>query len=460
MKIVIIGGGPGGYVAAIRAAQLGGKVTLIEDKAIGGTCLNTGCIPTKVLLQSTDLYDLLKNESQELGLKLSGIEFDWEKIQERKELVVTQLVEGVKVLLESNKIKILMGKGKFLSKNKIEVTLRNGNKEIVDFQKAIVASGSISSIIPIPGKDLEGVITSTEALKLQKIPKSITIIGGGVIGVEFANIFSNLGSKVTIIEMLPRLLANMDNEIVEHLENTLESKDIKIYKNTGVTAIEKLDKDLKVKTSKSDEIISEIVLMATGRVPNTKGLGIENIGIKTINNAIKVDKLFKTNLDNIYAIGDCTGEIQLAHVASANGTMAAEIIMGKAKPIDFRTIPYCVYTKPEIASVGLTEEAAMEKGYSIKTGRFPLYANGKSIILGDVNGLVKFIVNKSNDEIIGLHIAGNNATELIGIGALAIRLEATVDEVLTTIHAHPTVGEAIYEAAGDVFDKAIHLPVG
>ena len=353
-----------------------------------------------------------------------------------------------------------MGKGKFLSKNKIEVTLQNGKKETVDFQKAIVASGSVASIIPIPGKDLEGVITSTEALKLQKVPKSITIIGGGVIGVEFANIFSNLGCKVTIIEMLPRLLANMDNEIVEHLENTLESKDIKIYKNTGVTAIEKLDKDLKVKTSKSDEIISEIVLMATGRVPNTKGLGIENIGIKTNNNAIEVDKLFKTNLDNIYAIGDCTGEIQLAHVASASGTMAAEIIMGKAKIIDFNTTPYCVYTKPEIASVGLTEEAALEKGYNIKIGKFPLYANGKSIILGDVNGLVKFVVNRVNDEILGFHIAGNNATELIGIGALALRLEATVDEILTTIYAHPTVGEAIYEAAGDVFDKAIHLPVG
>ncbi len=460
MKIVIIGGGPGGYVAAIRAAQLSGRVTLIEDKAIGGTCLNTGCIPTKVLLQSTGLYDLLKLESRELGLKLSSMEFDWEKIQERKELVVTQLVEGVKVLLESNKVKVLMGKGKFLSKNKIEVTLQNGKKETVDFQKAIVASGSVASIIPIPGKDLEGVITSTEALKLQKVPKSITIIGGGVIGVEFANIFSNLGCKVTIIEMLPRLLANMDNEIVEHLENTLESKDIKIYKNTGVTAIEKQNKDLKVKTSKSDEIISEIVLMATGRVPNTKGLGIENIGIKTNNNAIEVDKLFKTNLDNIYAIGDCTGEIQLAHVASASGTMAAEIIMGKAKTIDFNTTPYCVYTKPEIASVGLTEEAALEKGYNIKIGKFPLYANGKSIILGDVNGLVKFVVNRVNDEILGFHIAGNNATELIGIGALALRLEATVDEILTTIYAHPTVGEAIYEAAGDVFDKAIHLPVG
>lgn len=459
MDIVILGGGPGGYTSAIRAAQLGANVRIIEMEDIGGTCLNKGCIPTKVLLHTTEIYSSLKEEGEELGLSLGQVDINWGKIQERKGLAVSQLVEGVKQILESHKIETINGVGRFVSKDKIEVEKEDGHKEIINFDKVIIATGSKPIIIPIPGKDLEGVITSREALDLEEIPESITIIGGGVIGVEFANIFSNLGCKVTIVEMLPDLLANMDKDIVEHLENTLEGRGVGIYKNARVEGIEKVGEKLQLKLDGLEEtIVSEKVLMATGRLSNTQGLGLEELGMKMDKGSIVVDKLFKTNIDNIYAIGDCTNGIQLAHVASSAGAQVAETIMGQVKPVDFKTTPYCVYTKPELASVGLTEDEAIEKGYQVKIGKFPLYGNAKSIILGNVTGMVKFVIDNKNGEILGLHIAGNSATELIAIGALAIRLEATVGEILTTIYAHPTVGESIHEAAEDVVGRAIHIP--
>lgn len=461
MKIAIIGGGPGGYVAAIKAAQMGAEVVLIEMEYIGGTCLNTGCIPTKVLLHSTEIYHQLKNEAEALGLEINDLKVNWGNLLTRKELVATQLVEGVKNILRTLNVEVVGGYAKFTSNKTIEISLTEGGKRSISFDKAIVATGSKSIIIPIPGNDLEGVITSREAMSLEEIPESICIIGGGVIGVEFANIYSNLGTRVTIIEMLPRLVANMDHDIVNSLEEALADEGVKVYKSAKVLRIDRSGKDLQVTAQFNDDsfqVIAEKVIMATGRKPSGDGLGLEEIGVKVDRGAIQVDSLFKTDVDNIYAIGDCTGGVQLAHVASASGLMVAELIMGERMTMDFRTIPYCVYTNPELASVGLTEQDAEMKGYKIKVGKFPMYGNGKSVITGNVRGMVKIIADENTGEVLGIHIAGNSATELIASGAVAMRLEATVQELITTIYAHPTVGEAIHEAAESVFGRAIHIP--
>jgi dihydrolipoamide dehydrogenase len=461
MKIAIIGGGPGGYVAAIKAAQMGAEVVLIEKEYIGGTCLNTGCIPTKVLLHSTEIYHQLRNEAEDLGLEINDLKVNWRNLLTRKELVATQLVEGVKNILRTMNVEVVRGYAKFTSTKTIEVSLTAGGKRSISFDKAIVATGSKSIIIPVPGHDLEGVITSREAMSLEEIPESICIIGGGVIGVEFANIYSNLGTQITIIEMLPELVANMDQEIVNSLEEALLTKGVKVYKSAKVLRIDRSGKELQVTAQLGDDpfqVIAEKVIMATGRKPSGDGVGLEEIGVKVDRGAIQVDRLFKTDVDNIYAIGDCTGGVQLAHVASASGLMAAELIMGERMAMDFRTIPYCVYTNPELASVGLTERDAVMKGYKIKVGKFPMYGNGKSVITGNVRGMVKIIADENTGEVLGVHIAGNSATELIASGAVAMRLEATVQELITTIYAHPTVGEAIHEAAESVFGRAIHIP--
>lgn len=462
MKVAILGGGPAGYVSAVRLAQLGAEVTLIEEEHVGGTCLNEGCIPAKVLLHTTELYSRLSKDAMALGLEIEELKLNWTMVQERKNMAVFQLVDGVKTLLETNKVNVIQGKGRFLTRYELEVITDTNERVVVPFDKAIIATGSRPIRVPIPGADLDGVITSKEALSLDSVPESICIIGGGVIGVEFANIFSNAGAKVTIVELLPNILFNMDEDVVNCLKAEFAEAGVDVHVDSRVEKIEAEGDRLKLVVFTPDgekEIRADKVLMATGRRPNSEDLGLERIGVKTDKGAIVVDDSMKTSVENIYAIGDCNGKVLLAHVASVQGIVAAENIMGKYTPVDFRTIPHCVYTKPEIASVGLTEKDALAKSYRIKTSKFPLYANGKSVIMGEVNGLVKFIVDADTDEILGLSMAGNNATELIHVGALAIRLEATVDEILTTIYAHPTVSEAIQEAAHGVNGHPIHLPV-
>ncbi|MCC5909754.1 MAG: dihydrolipoyl dehydrogenase [Clostridiaceae bacterium] len=461
MKIVVIGGGPGGYVAAIRAAQLGAEVTLVEKKYIGGTCLNVGCIPTKVLLHTAELFTTLQKESEDLGIKVEKFDIDWQRLQSRKKTVVSQLVGGVNTLLQSNKIKVMMGEASFLNRNQLEVQLLEGKKITVDFDHVIIATGSKPFILPIPGGDLGGVITSDEALSLEEIPKSLLVIGGGVIGSEFASVYSSMGTKVTIVEALPNIVATMDKEVADYLAVALKASGVDIYTNTKVEAIERTQRGLKVNTvtkegNKSFEV--EKVLLSVGRKPVTENMGLEKIGIKLNGDKIVTNKRFQTNVSHIYAIGDCRGEVMLAHVASAEGVVAVEGIMGKASKIDFKTTPYAVYTKPELAAVGMTEEQAKEQGYEVKTGKFPLYANGKSLIMGETNGIVKYVVDGKTEEILGLHMAGPRATELIAEGALALRLEATIEEIITTIHAHPTVGESLHEGAHAVHHSAIHLP--
>ena len=465
MKIAIIGGGPGGYVAAIRAAQLGADVTLIESNNLGGTCLNLGCIPTKVLLHSTELLEVIMNDSQEMGIKVTGAELDWNKLQNRKKKIIKKLVAGIDGLLKTNKITKILGQGFFQDENRILVKLNNRDDGVqnimVDFDYAVIATGSKPVIIPIPGIDLTGVITSEGALSLEEVPKSMVIIGGGVIGTEFAGVYSALGCKVTIVEMSPDIIANMDKDIVKPLKDKLIKDGVEIYTRTKVESIESSLEGLVVNTSCNNghkSLVAEKVLLAIGRKPVIDTLSLEKAGLKTEKGAIVVNKNMRTNKENIYAIGDCNGGVMLAHVASAEGIVAIESIMKKKPKIDFKTIPYCVYTKPELAAVGMTHAQAVSCGYETKIGIFPMYANGKAMIMGESDGIVKYIADGETGQILGLHMAGPRATDLIVEGALAIRLEATIDELTSTIHAHPTIGESLHEAAHAIYGNAIHIP--
>ncbi|MFT5871375.1 MAG: dihydrolipoamide dehydrogenase [Clostridium sp.] len=461
MKVVVLGGGPGGYVAAIRAAQLGGDVTLIEKSNLGGTCLNVGCIPTKALLQSAKLLHELK-ESDNFGIEVKGnVEVNWAKVQSRKKTVVNTLVSGVKGLLSINKVKVINGLGKFESKNSISVTSEDGNTQKLEFDNVIIASGSLPFIPPIEGKDLEGVMDSTDALSLKNIPKSMVIIGGGVIGVEFASVYSAFGCKVHIVEMLPFILPPIDRELGEMVKVNLISEGIEIYNDCKVTKIEKANENLNVAFSKGTEqlnIEAEKVLVAVGRRANIKNLDLDKSGVKIEKGCIVVNDNMETNVSGIYAIGDCNGKNMLAHVASEQGIIAAERIMGKNSKMDYKTVPACVYIRPELASVGLTEEQVKTSGVSYRVGKFPLAANGKALIMGETSGVIKIIADVNYDEILGVHILGPGATDIITEAALALRLECTIEELITTIHAHPTVGEAMREAALAVNKQAIHIP--
>ncbi|KGO15491.1 dihydrolipoyl dehydrogenase [Clostridium botulinum] len=460
MKLVVIGGGPGGYVAAIRGAQLGAEVTLIEKEKLGGTCLNVGCIPTKVLLHSSELLNEIK-EARTLGIEVNNeVKINWTQLQNRKNTVVNTLVSGVSSLLEHNKVKVINGTAAFEGKSSIKVTKDQGESKNIQFDNVIISSGSVPFIPPIEGKELEGVIDSTGALGLDSVPKSMVIIGGGVIGIEFANIFNSLGCKVTVIEMLPYILPPVDREISEILKEKLKNDGIDIYNNCKVTKIENNNENLKVSFEEDNSklnIEAQKVLIAVGRRANIGNLNLESTGVSTEKGCILVNDNMETNIKGIYAIGDCTGKNMLAHVASDQGIIAVENIMGKNKKMDYKTVPVCVYTKPELASVGLTEEQAKQKGVDYKVGKFPLIYNGKSLIMNDTEGFIKIIADKKYEEILGVHILGPRATDLITEAALALRLEATLEEIITTVHAHPTIGEAMKEAALAVNKEAIHM---
>ncbi|MHB9946644.1 dihydrolipoyl dehydrogenase [Clostridium botulinum] len=460
MKLVVIGGGPGGYVAAIRGAQLGAEVTLIEKEKLGGTCLNIGCIPTKVLLHSSELLNEIK-EARTLGIEVNNeVKINWTQLQNRKNTVVNTLVSGVSSLLEHNKVKVINGTAAFEGKSSIKVTKDQGESGNIQFDNVIISSGSVPFIPPIEGRELEGVIDSTGALSLDSIPKSMVIIGGGVIGIEFANIFNSLGCKVTVIEMLPYILPPVDREISEILKEKLKKDGINIYNNCKVTKIENNNENLNVSFEEDNDklnIEAQKVLIAVGRRANIGNLNLESTGVSTEKGCILVNDNMETNIKGIYAIGDCTGKNMLAHVASDQGIIAVENIMGKNKKMDYKTVPACVYTKPELASVGLTEEQAKQKGVDYKVGKFPLIYNGKSLIMNDTEGFIKIIADKKYEEILGVHILGPRATDLITEAALALRLEATLEEIITTVHAHPTIGEAMKEAALAVNKEAIHM---
>jgi len=463
-KVVVIGGGPGGYVAAIRAAQLGGEVILVEKERIGGTCLNIGCIPTKSLLHTAELYEEAVNGAS-YGV-IADVKLDFVKAQERKAAVTNQLVSGVEGLLAINKVKVISGEASFTGKDSIEVKLTNGGTETIKADRFIIATGSVPAMPPLPGIDAKQCIDSTGALALQEVPKTMVIVGGGVIGVEIATLYSTLGCKVTIIEMQKEILPMMDGELTKVIRQKLSRKGVEIYLEAKVLSIKDDGTQAQVSVEMSDGKTKvfpcEKALISVGRRTNTQALALDKAGVINDRGRVTVNDKMETNVPGIYAIGDCIGKVMLAHIASAHGEVAAENAMGSNAPghesiFDIKTNPSCVYTNPEFASVGLTEEKAKEQGVEYIVGKFPLSGNGRSLIMGG-DGMVKFIAGKEYKEILGAHILGPRATDLIAECALAIQLEATIDEVIATIHAHPTVAEAVREAAMAVDKRAIHMP--
>ena len=454
--VTVIGGGPGGYVAAIRAAQLGADVTLIEKSHIGGTCLNEGCIPTKALLHSAELFEDAKNGAS-AGV-IASPELDFTKVMENKQAVVNRLVGGVKTLLKANGVKVIDGEASFVDKTTVKAVTKDGEQEIKS-DKYIIAVGSVPAAVPIEGINSPQCIDSTGALSLEKLPKSMAVIGGGVIGVEMATAYSAFGTKVTVIEMLPRLLMNIDEDAVKIIASSLEEKGVDIMTSTKVVSISDNGGTAVVNVEKDGERLSveaEKVLVCIGRRAATASLNLEAAGIENERGVIKVNDHQETNVRNIYAIGDCTGGVMLAHVASMQGEVAAENALGEDSRYDGRTNPACVYTSPETASVGYTEERAKAEGVSYTVGMFDLGGNGKSIIMNGGKGFVKILVHSRTKKILGMQIIGPRATDLIAEGALAISLNAGAGDIIKTIHAHPTVSEAVREAALAAEGRAIH----
>lgn len=460
-SVVVVGGGPGGYVAAIRAAQLGGKVTLIEKNKMGGTCLNVGCIPTKVLLHAAEALTEAKHMDN-LGIQVSVNGIDWKAVQSRKEAVTNQLVNGVTGLMKANKIRVIEGTASFASKTALEVVKKDGTKENVPFDKVILATGSVPAVPPIPGvKENAACVDSTGALAFDHVPETLLVIGGGVIGMELATAYSRFGAKVTVVEAMPKLLPMMDGELTAMLRKKMEASGVTILTEAKVQSVEAAPVGAKVQVEVGGKVESyeaEKVLVAVGRRTDTEALGLDKVGIAHDRGRITVNDKMETNVPNIYAIGDCLGKVMLAHVASAQGEVAAENALGETAVYDGKTNPSCVYTDPEFAGVGLTEEKAKEEGIAYQVGKFPLMANGKALIMNGGEGMIKFIIGKEYGEVLGVHILGPRATDLIGECALAIGMEATVDEIYATIHAHPTVTEAVREAALAATKRAIHIP--
>lgn len=460
-SVVVVGGGPGGYVAAIRAAQLGGKVTLIEKNKLGGTCLNVGCIPTKVLLHAAEALTEAKHMDN-LGIRVSVNGIDWKAVQSRKEAVTNQLVSGVTGLMKANKIRVIEGTASFASKTALEVVKKDGTKENVPFDKVILATGSVPAVPPIPGvKENAACVDSTGALAFDHVPETLLVIGGGVIGMELATAYSRFGAKVTVVEAMPKLLPMMDGELTAMLRKKMEASGVTILTEAKVQSVEAAPVGAKVQVEvggKVESFEAEKVLVAVGRRTDTEALGLDKVGIAHDRGRITVNDKMETNVPNIYAIGDCLGKVMLAHVASAQGEVAAENALGETAVYDGKTNPSCVYTDPEFAGVGLTEEKAKEEGIPYQVGKFPLMANGKALIMNGGEGMIKFIIGKEYGEVLGVHILGPRATDLIGECALAIGMETTVDEIYATIHAHPTVTEAVREAALAATKRAIHIP--
>ncbi|MFC1931653.1 dihydrolipoyl dehydrogenase [Chloroflexota bacterium] len=459
--LVVIGGGPAGYVAAIRASQLGGKVTLIEYDALGGTCLNRGCVPSKTLLHSVELYQKMK-EAEQYGIKTTGVSADLAKMMARKSAVISTHVSGVQSLLKGNQVEVIKGRARLAPSMQVEIDSGQGQKQTVQAKKIIVATGGKPITLPIPGADSpSGVISAESILALDHIPKSILIIGGGVIGVEMGTILAKLGSQVTLVEMLPHILPLEDAELTTTLSKALKDDGVEVYEGTKVSEIEdaKGGKSITVSDGKTGKKLeAEVVAIAVGYRPNTDDIGLEKAGITVSKGAIQVNEHMATNIPDIYAAGDAIGGMMLAYVAMEEGVIAAENALGKDSTIDYRAVPKCTFTLPEVASVGITEEEAIKQGYQIRVGRFPFAANSMATILGERRGLVKIITDQKYGQILGVHIIGPKATELIAEATLAMKLEVTTEEIIATVHSHPSLSEAVREAALDVTGETIHFP--
>jgi len=457
-RIVIIGGGPGGYVAAIRAAQLGAKVILIEKDRIGGTCLNRGCIPTKSLLHDAKLLRSLKNSPVFQSLIQEGFD-PLKSMMDRKKKVVEELVKGVEILLESYRVTIKHAQADLLNPNQVILSDGQGKKETIETNAILLAPGSKSKNLPHIVPDGKKIITSDEALEIKKIPREMVIVGGGYIGTEFATLFNALGSKVTIIEILENILPGLEGELVRNLRRILEREGVKILTQSSVEDIQYLENGLRLilKTPQEvQDLNAEKLLLAVGRVPNLD-LDFSKAGVETSLQGIKVNHRRETTTSNIYAIGDAVGGILLAHVAMEEGALASENMMGMDRKMEEIPIPLCIFTDPEIASIGLSEKEAKLKG-EIKIGRFPFRSNPKAVISGETEGLIKVVASKEDDKILGIHIIGHDASNLISIAASMMEQKVKAREFAKFIQAHPTTPEALKEACLDAEGMAIHLP--
>jgi len=468
--VIVIGAGTGGYVAAIRAAQLGLTVAVVEkQKALGGTCLIWGCIPTKALLEHAHALKIAQSAKEWglSGIDGAAVKLDMPAVHSRKDKMIAGLTGGIEMLFKKNKVEWIKGTARLTGGQNVEVTLNDGTKQSLAAKKElIVATGSVPRSVPGIDVDKKQIIFSDEAIHLTEVPKTIAILGSGAVGVEFASIFKSYGSEVTVIELLPRLVPGEDDAISAELEKNFKRRGIKSYTNTKVISAKAGAKGVELemagKDEKSQKLSVDMLLVATGRGPVTEGLGLEAVGVKLDRGYVVVDPLFRTNVAGISAIGDVITmggpHYQLAHVSSMEGVLLAERIAGHdVRPINYDHVPRCTYCDPEIGSVGLTEAEAKQNGYDVRVGSFPFRALGRARMAGETDGFVKIVADKKYDEVLGVHIIGPRATELVAEAVLALRLECTVEELVKTIHAHPTMSEAVGEAAHAVHGAAIHI---
>ena len=452
--IIVIGGGSAGYVAAIHASHLGAKVALVEKDKLGGTCLNRGCIPTKALVRSAEVL-LEARRGNDFGIKADNIGIDFAGIMAHKSKSVNQLVSGVEQLMKANKIRVCRGTGRILSPHLVKV-----NDEEIATRKLIIATGSESTPLPVPGRDLPGVLTTDDILELKELPESLVVVGGSHVGVEFAGIFNALGTKVTIVKRRPLRLEPVDEEIGRRFAQTLPKQGIEVKIGAAVKGIERNGDVLRViwDTPEGEQgVEGQMVLMATGRAPYTEGLNLSELGIQMDHGAIAVNGYLETNVKDVYAIGDVLGKNMLAHVASYEGEIAVENALGHSRQADYRAVPNCIFTHPEIAGVGITEEEARNSGIPYKASKFPFAALGRAVAMGETAGMVKMICDAGDGKVLGMHIMGPHASDVIAEGVLAVRMGLTAEDIAHTIHAHPTLPEAVREAAMGQLHGAIHF---
>ncbi|MFM7358998.1 MAG: dihydrolipoyl dehydrogenase [Sediminibacterium sp.] len=465
--VIVLGSGPGGYPAAIRASQLGLKVAIIEKESLGGVCLNWGCIPTKALLKSAQVYDYLKHAGQ-YGLQAQGVSHDFGAVIKRSRGVADKMSKGVQFLMKKNKIDVIMGYGRIQSKGKVSVAAADGKQQVVEAKYIIIATGGRSRELPALKQDGSKVIGYREAMTLPNQPKSMIIVGSGAIGIEFAHFYHSMGTKVTVVEFLPRIVPVEDEDISKELEKQYKKQGIEIMTQSTVESVDTTGASVKAKVKKADGSIvtleADIVLSAVGVVANIENIGLEENGIKAEKGKILVDPFQQTAVAGIYAIGDCTPGQALAHVAAKEGINAAEHIAYLEKkhhhlpqPLDYNNIPGCTYCTPEIASVGYTEKAAKEAGYEVKVGKFPFMASGKASAAGSVDGFVKVVYDARYGELLGCHMIGMNVTEMIAEAVVARKLETTASEILNAVHPHPTMSEAFKEATAAAYGEAIDI---
>lgn len=459
--VVVLGAGPGGYVSAIRAAQLGAKTAIIEKNKVGGTCLNVGCIPTKALMKNVEILHYI-DAGKKRGIKVKGeLELDYAKAVKAKDKAVKQLVNGVTGLLGSNEITMYQGMGTVKAGNKIEVAAENGDVETIEYGKLILATGSSPKMPPIPGADLEGVMTSEGFLSITEVLEKLVVIGAGVIGCELATVFKAYGSQITMVEMMDKPVAILDSDVANYMEGILTQQGIDLKLGKQVKSIARndagsLDVTIADKDGNEEVVSGDKVLISIGRGPNVAGL--DELGLETERGYVVVNDKLETSAKDVYAIGDVTGKKLLAHVASEMGVVAAENAMGASKIMDLSIVPSCIYTIPEVGCVGMSEKEAKDAGYDVICGKFPLVACGKAVATGDTEGMFKIVADKKTRKVLGAHLVGKSATELVAEMAAYMKMNATVDDVVDTIHAHPTISESIAEAARDIDNCTIHMP--